>query len=169
MTHSSCHQHQAPACWEWPRLHHRTRASVPSLPVPWATARPPIRVLQVPLQWETRVGPSVGHRLSSAESPKPPPAYRNPPAQSPQQSHHPLPSLLRVWRPGEDISIPVKPAGTEQPCTTPAAAKIVVLQPLPASKPSREHYPSPAGKTPAECLAAATDDPQGSSPWPAWC
>lgn len=116
------------------------------------------------IQGQSLSGPGLG----STQGPKPPPASRTPPAQSPQQSHRTMPSLLGLWGPEEDISIPVKPAGTEPPRAAPVAAKIVVLQPLPASRPSQEHYPSPAGKIPAGCPAAGTTKPQGSSPRPAW-
>lgn len=50
----------------------------------------------------------------------------------------------------------MKPAGMELPRTTTVAAKIVLFQPLPVLRPSQEHYPSPAAKTPAGCFAVWT-------------
>lgn len=57
VTHSSCCRRQALAFWEQPQLHHRTRASGPFLPLPQATARPPIQALQVVLQQESTLVP----------------------------------------------------------------------------------------------------------------
>lgn len=64
---------------------------VPSPPVPWAAARPPLQALQVPLQW----GIQGRSRLSSTEGPKPPPIHRAPSVQTPWQSFSS--PLLRVW------------------------------------------------------------------------
>lgn len=66
----------SPSCWEKPWLCHRTRASVHSLPVPWATDRPPIQALWVLLQQGSRVGPLIAPELSHTEGPRSPPVCR---------------------------------------------------------------------------------------------
>lgn len=149
VTNSSCCQHQAPSCWEEPWLCHRTRASVPFLPVPWATDRPPIQALWVLLQQGSRVSSLTGPELSHTGGPRPPPVCRllcrNPEKLSPFAL-----SLEFVDMGGySHLSEASKHrAGTEMPYATPAAAKTVALQPLPAAKPNWQHYPSPTGKIP---------------------
>lgn len=150
VTNSSCCQHQDPSCWEKPWLCHRTRASVHSLPVPWATDWPPIQALWVPLQQRSRVGPLIAPELSHTGGPRSPPVSRPLCRDSEKLSHFALSAWsLVIFGEYSHLSEARKHrAGTEIPCAIPASAKTVVLQPLPAAKPNWEHYPSPTGKIP---------------------
>lgn len=135
MTHNSCCQHRALACWEQPRPHRRTRASVPSLSVPRDTARP------CPGHPSGLFSPTAVEFqfwcLSRTEGPQPPPAHR-----APSKATAFCPPC---WGFGDQRRI-FPPQGSQLPHTASVAAKIVVLQPLPASSPSQEHH-HPAGKT----------------------
>lgn len=135
VTHSSCRQHQAPACWEQPRPHRRTRASVPSLPVPRDTARP--RLGHPSGLFSPAAAGFQGWCLSRTRGLQPPPAHRVP---NKATAFHPP-----CWGFGDQGRI-FPPQGSQLPRTIPVAAQIVVLQPLPASSPSQEHH-HPAGKT----------------------
>lgn len=115
MTNTSCCQHQAPSCWEKPWLCHRTSASVPSLPISWATDRPPIQALWVPLQQGSRISPLTGSELSHTRGPTPLPVSRLLCREtiSPEKLS---PFALSAWSLviWEGIPILVKPASTEQ-------------------------------------------------------
>lgn len=139
VTNSSCCQHQALSRWEKPWLCHRTRASVPSLPVPQATDRPPIQALWVLLQQGSRVSPLTGPELSHTGGPTPPPVCRLL-CRNPEKL---LPFALSAWslEIWEGVPILVKPASTEhtQRCHVPPQQqpKLWLSNPCQLQRPTR--------------------------------